>query len=68
MGKSTFDKYEKYRAVKSVYDKLNVRKIATDKMDAYYDIAIKKLDSLSLKNKSISDILDLAGNLMKRTK
>lgn len=63
-----FDKNEKYKAVRAIYDKLGVRLEAEKLMEFYYESAIKALDKVSGSDEAKKELKYLADSLMKRTK
>ncbi|MCC5931497.1 MAG: polyprenyl synthetase family protein [Cyclobacteriaceae bacterium] len=65
----TFNNSEKVDAITAIYNKLSVRKEAEDKMNAYYELAFKKLDEIEGGNlESIDRLKNFAKQLIQREK
>lgn len=57
---------EKIRLVTAIYDNLEVKKIAVDAMDDYYQRAISHLEKVKVADERKNSLLQLAQNLMNR--
>lgn len=66
LEKEKFEPREKIIAVKSIFDRLDVRQSAIDRMDMLYGEALKHLDALPLTVQQTAPLRELAGVLMAR--
>lgn len=57
---------EKIKAVKSVYNKLEVSRIAQEKINSYFENALTFLDKIDVSQESKISLREFAGNLMNR--
>ncbi|MFB6340698.1 polyprenyl synthetase family protein [Saccharicrinis sp. FJH62] len=64
----TFDREEKYHAVRRIYDETDVKNMASQKMESYYNTAMHELDKVSGDPEALGELRNLADSLMKRTK
>lgn len=60
------DHERKVREVKALYGALNIREKATEKMNAYHDIALNKLDHIAIDEAKKKPLRDLAAFLLGR--
>jgi geranylgeranyl diphosphate synthase type II len=63
---SNGDENEKINAVKSIYDRVEVKKICEDKMSFFYSKAVANLDSLSVFSVKKQALRKIALELMSR--
>lgn len=69
IDKKDFDPVEKVRAVKSIYQNLEIKKHTEDKMNAYFEEGFRKLEPLqNYKNAAYTELLDLTQSLINREK
>ena len=61
-----FDKEEKIKRVKAIYNELGIDKICRSKMESYYAKALESLSLVSASSDRKSLLIDLAGDLMNR--
>ena len=61
-----FDYNEKFEAVKAIYDKYEIRKLAEQQIEVYYEQAYKNLDAINLPEEKSSLLLDFIKQLMYR--
>ena len=66
MNQSDFDPVEKVNAVKSIFEKLNVRHTAEEKMHTLYMDAMNHLDAIPLSDNRKDALKQLAEELMVR--
>ncbi|MCD7937039.1 MAG: polyprenyl synthetase family protein [Tannerellaceae bacterium] len=64
--KDTFDPQEKIRAVKEIYDQLNIKQLCEEKIDAYYTQAQQILLSDNLPQDRLQVLKEVSNNLMFR--
>lgn len=62
----SFDKEEKIKRVKAIYNELGIDKICRSKMESYYAKALESLSLVSASSDRKSLLIDLAGDLMNR--
>ncbi|WP_186753761.1 polyprenyl synthetase family protein [Echinicola salinicaeni] len=67
LSKTNFDKEEKVKEVRALYDKLGIKDIAENKMTAYFDLGFAQLNDLNISNKEMLTALKvLTQNLIDR--
>lgn len=66
IGKEVFDKDEKINAVKDIYDKLNIRDICQQKVNRFFDIAMKQLELVKVEEQRKRVLKEYALKLMDR--
>lgn len=57
---------EKYAAVKAIYDELNVKELAEEKVKMYFNTALKELDNVEVKPERKKNLINFAHKLMGR--
>ncbi|MFC0877974.1 polyprenyl synthetase family protein [Saccharicrinis sp. FJH2] len=65
---ATFDREEKYNAIRRIYDETDVKNMASQKMESYYNTAMQELEKVSGDSEALGELRNLADSLMKRTK
>jgi geranylgeranyl diphosphate synthase, type II len=68
MNAESFDREEKFKAVRKIYDETGVKETASQKMESYYNTAIQELEKVSGDPDAVGELKKLADWLMKRTK
>jgi len=69
IAKEDFDKEEKVNAVKSIYEKLGIKKLAEDKMNDFFNEGFNQLASIHYKNTAFyEEIRQLTEDLIHREK
>ncbi|MFB6317378.1 polyprenyl synthetase family protein [Saccharicrinis sp. FJH54] len=68
LGADEFDRNEKIKAVREIYDNTGVKVLATKKMESFYNTAITELEKVSGNKDVAVELKNLADSLMKRTK
>jgi geranylgeranyl diphosphate synthase type II len=63
---SLFDRDEKIKNVTEIYDQLNIKGLCEEKMDFYYNNAMKCLNDVNVDESRKKELMLLAENLMKR--
>lgn len=66
LARKNFDKKEKIAAITRIYDKLNIQKICSNKMEFYYQTALSALQAINLPEEKKKPLLDLALKMMSR--
>ena len=66
LTKSDFDKTEKVKAVTAIFDSLNIKKQAEEKIDQYFSSAMKSIDELPISDTRKEIILNFGKNLQQR--
>ncbi len=66
LEKRNFDILEKVEVVKNIYGELRIDQLTRSKIDGYYDQAFSLLDSLNVKNKGKTQLVDFFEKLMDR--
>ncbi|HET8860801.1 polyprenyl synthetase family protein [Marivirga sp.] len=66
LAASDFDKEEKVNAVKSIYDKLNIKKLTEAKMNEYFKKAFQNLEDLDAPSERKIIIMDFFNYLINR--
>jgi geranylgeranyl diphosphate synthase type II len=61
-----FDKEEKVKAVRAIYDKLNIRQLAEQKMNAFFDKGLKDLEKLNASTVRKQPLIELTKQLIER--
>jgi geranylgeranyl diphosphate synthase type II len=61
-----FDKEEKVKAVRAIYDKLNIRQLAEQKMNAFFDEGLKDLEKLNASTVRKQPLIELTKQLIER--
>ncbi len=61
-----FNQEEKFKAVKDLYEKLNLKTITEDLMNWYYNDAQKHLDAILIPDNNKSQLIELTNNIMQR--
>nr|WP_321407172.1 polyprenyl synthetase family protein [uncultured Carboxylicivirga sp.] len=64
----SFDREQKINAVRSIYNQLNIDKIAKDKMHEYFQLALKSLEKVNGKESMKSELRDFAIKLIERSR
>ncbi len=62
------DRNEKIKAVTGIYDKLGIGKLAKQRMEYYYQEALRHLDAVSVPESNKAQLREFAANMMKREK
>ncbi|WP_296700494.1 polyprenyl synthetase family protein [Algoriphagus sp.] len=57
LSQTEFDKEEKVRSVKAIYEKLGIKNLTEAKMNSYFDAGFHQLDNIEFKNNSYFDEL-----------
>ncbi|WP_026955368.1 polyprenyl synthetase family protein [Algoriphagus vanfongensis] len=69
VSQESFDKTEKVRAVKEIYENLGIRQMAENKMNQFFAIGLEQLDSIHYKNESyFQELRQLTEDLIHREK
>lgn len=68
LSKKDFDREEKIKAVKQIFDQLNIEKVTKQKMQEYFQAAIAILKNLNRPEESKSELYNFAEFLMQRDK
>ncbi|MDH5475842.1 MAG: polyprenyl synthetase family protein [Cyclobacteriaceae bacterium] len=68
LSKEQFDPAEKVNAIMTIYDKLNVREIAEQKIDRYFSIGLDYLSSISAPKHKIAILKTFTQHLINREK
>jgi len=66
-SKTTFDFNEKFNTIKALYDKYNIRQLAENQIEKYYQEAYKNLDAINLPEEKTSSLIDFVKQLMYRS-
>lgn len=61
-----FNQEEKFEAVKGLYEKLNLKTITEDLMNAYYNEAQSHLNSIKLDDQNKKQLIELTNGIMQR--
>jgi geranylgeranyl diphosphate synthase type II len=61
-----FDKEEKVKAVRTIYDKLNIRQLAEQKMNAFFDKGLEDLEKLNASAERKQPLIELTKQLIER--
>jgi geranylgeranyl diphosphate synthase type II len=61
-----FDKEEKVKAVRAIYDTLNIRQLAEQKMNAFFDKGLEDLEKLNASAKRKQPLIELTKQLIER--
>jgi len=61
-----FDKEEKVKAVGTIYDKLNIRQLAEQKMNAFFDKGLEDLEKLNASAERKQPLIELTKQLIER--
>lgn len=61
-----FNKEDKVKAVTSIYNDLGIREMAEQKAEDYFKKSLASLDQLSVKNKTVTELAELAIKMLKR--
>jgi hypothetical protein len=64
--KSLFDKEEKVKAVRAIYDSLNIRQLAEQKMNAFFDKGLEDLEKLNASAERKQPLIELTKQLIER--
>ena len=65
---TNFDKDEKEKAVKEIYEALNLRLIAKDLMQKYNSLALENLEKIGIDSQKKTNLTNFANKLMHRNK
>jgi len=68
MGKIDFDEKEKIEAVRKIYDESGASKTTKALMKQYHDLAIEKLNQLTIPDSDKTELRDFASKLLSRVK
>jgi geranylgeranyl diphosphate synthase type II len=68
LGTEDFDKKEKIRRIRIIYDQLHIDELSRERVKAYHDKALAMLDRLSCTNDRITGLRDFSDMLMNRNK
>lgn len=68
LSRTEYDEEEKIQAVTRLYNEMNIAQVAQEKMDEYYQRALKCLDSIAVCEEKKRPLRQLADALMKRQK
>ena len=68
LARTEYDEEEKIRAVTELYDEMNIAQVAQEKMDEYYQRALKCLDRIAVSEEKKRPLRQMADALMKRQK
>lgn len=66
IGKTTYDEQEKINAVTDIYDRLDLKKISSDLIYAYYEKGIACLDHVNVEYTQKAELRKLAESLLTR--
>lgn len=66
-SKTNFDFNEKFDAVKSLYDKYEIRQLAEQQIELYYEQAYKNLFAINLPEEKTAPLIDFVEQLMYRS-
>lgn len=66
IGKSEFDPQEKIKAIKSLYEKLNIKQLTEEKINKYYQQAMAMWEKLDVNKETKSELVNLAKMIMDR--
>ena len=66
INKKKFDKQEKIKAVKDIYDKLNIKEICQQKVNQFFNLAMKQLDHVNVPEERKQVLRNYAIKLMDR--
>jgi geranylgeranyl diphosphate synthase type II len=61
-----FDKEEKVKAVRAIYDKLNIKQLAEQKMNAFFDKGLEDLEKLNASAERKQPLIELTKQLIER--
>lgn len=62
-----FDDEEKIKKVKTIFDELQIDRVAKAKMEDYYQLSLKALNAVNTRSDSKEQLLNIANQMMKRT-
>lgn len=68
LNKTTFDKEEKVKAVKSLYDALKIKQLTQQKMNEFFDLGLQKLQQIHVNPDKKETLRRFAEQLMAREK
>jgi geranylgeranyl diphosphate synthase, type II len=68
LNKQTFDKEEKVRAVKALYDSLGIKQFTEQKMNEFFDLGLQKLQQIQVNPDKKETLRQFAEQLMAREK
>lgn len=66
IGTGSYNPEEKIAAVTSLYDQMGLKKLSEDKMQEYYDLAMKNLSALNVDDEKLVVLKDVVSRLMFR--
>ena len=67
INKKTFDRDEKIRSVRAIYDRLGIREIAMDRIRTYHNEGLASLDQIHVEKGRKYELIKAMDSLLKRT-